>query len=232
MTLEARITAVVQAIGADIKALQSAPATDVFANYVSVHLPLDGVVTNPFIHNTSRPSLSTYATGGVTLSGSGPFTGKAAHFATVADCIALNLLEFPSDFFCEAWVYIPDIAAANTVFAVGSAAAGSIGFYVTTAGKLELSRYGDSNTTGATTLALNQWHHVAAAKFGTSYMVFLNGVLDGASTSSFVCTKKDLKVGAVWGAGFRGAMADVRLTGAARFTASFARPTAQHPPAR
>ncbi len=63
--------------------------------------------------------------------------------------------------------------------------------------------------TGATTVSINTWHHVVGVNDGTSIKVYLDGVLDGTSATTYVPTDgaSSLKIGA------RGDDANTRLGG-------------------
>lgn len=93
--------------------------------------------------------------------------------------------------------------------------------------------------TGATTLALNTWYHVAATRVGTSATLWVNGVSDGTSSSvpsTLNNGARPLYVGwedrttADTAFNFPGYISNLRLVkGAAIYTANFTTPSAPLP---
>jgi hypothetical protein len=93
---------------------------------------------------------------------------------------------------------------------------------------------GSGLTTGATTLAINTWHHVALTREGTNFKLWANGVLD--ATSPTVTASVTSNVGPELGRRpdsaeyYAGYMDEVRITnGIARYTSNFTPPTAPFP---
>jgi hypothetical protein len=110
---------------------------------------------------------------------------------------------------------------------------------ITAAGKIRYLSLSSSavltGPTGATTLSINTWYHIAFARQGNAYRLFLDGVLDGSGTSSNLFT--DLaspfcigRAGDFNSLYAHGHMDELRITkGTARYTANFTPPAAAFP---
>ena len=137
------------------------------------------------------------------------------------------------DFTVECWIYLNAINRVNGIWTNGPAAAGSFGFYVTSGNKLEASYYGGATVTGATSLAVNTWYHVAVSRSGTTNRVFLNGTQDATNTSSNNNTTSKCMVGNSFTDqpdSPNGYIDDLRITkGVARYTTTFTPPAAAFP---
>lgn len=85
----------------------------------------------------------------------------------------------------------------------------------------------------AATISTNQWVHVAITRSGTTLRRFINGTLNGSTTTSTNYSGTDFKIGGSphGNVGYlTGYIDDVRVTvGTARYTASFTPPTAAFP---
>lgn len=152
------------------------------------------------------------------------------------------------DFCDEAWVYPTSVSGSDHAV-MARQASGTTGaayqFRISSAGKLQgIFRPDGSSSataiTGATTVTINTWHHVAMSRSGGTVRLFLDGALDGsgAYAGSFdPAAARPLTVGMVdpgdgLGGQFAGYIDEVRRTkGAARYTAAFAVPTAPFPDA-
>lgn len=95
---------------------------------------------------------------------------------------------------------------------------------------------GGVSVVSAGTLAANAWHHVAFCRSGTTIRAFANGTLvnSATDTNDYLCdSNRPLFGGYTPGSGaywFNGFLDDFRITkGVARYTSSFAVPTAAFP---
>ena len=134
------------------------------------------------------------------------------------------------DITIECWVYVS--AKSNcTFFAKGSGASNweyFLGYDGTT---LSLFYNGNTSVTMTDTISLNTWTHVAMSRYGSSLMVFINGVRAVNATYSGTTTYTNpLGVGAaipLAGSGYvmNGYIQDFRITkGIARYTTNFTPP--------
>ena len=88
--------------------------------------------------------------------------------------------------------------------------------------------------TGAQSIAINQWYHIAAVRSGTTTTIYVNGVAKSSSTVVYSDVSSPLYIGhgRYTGGNFdlKGYMDDVRITkGVARYTSGFTPPTETFP---
>jgi len=100
---------------------------------------------------------------------------------------------------------------------------------------------GDSNTAswevailGTTILQINKWYHIAVTRSGSTFQMFINGILQNSATwaGTIYINSANLTVGANSTSTyyFNGAIDDLRITkGVARYTEAFTPPTAPLP---
>lgn len=140
-------------------------------------------------------------------------------------------------FTIEMWVYPTGTSTASTCIGFGAAdpvtTAVSWQFGLSAANKATMYTFsGTGNTlTGASTLALNTWTHIAFANNGGTATIYVNGVADvsGPFTNPSANTT-NLVLGQVGGVKFAGLIDDLRITnGVARYTAAFTPSTIAFP---
>jgi hypothetical protein len=102
--------------------------------------------------------------------------------------------------------------------------------FINTSNALQYNDGAASVITGATTVPLNSWSHVAVSRSGTSTRLFLNGVQQG---STYTDTRNYIQTPVTIGArfnniqNFTGYIDELRISkGVARYTANFTAPTA------
>lgn len=139
----------------------------------------------------------------------------------------------------EAWVYptaYPSYGA--PLFGQGGSGGSTDQYFgLSSIGKIQLYRAtslpGSINLSGASIVPLNTWSNITLSQDGTTYRLFLNGVLDGSasSASGWVNTGRDLNVGwhivqgyAQYQAYFAGGIAGIRVSDICRYTANFSPP--------
>lgn len=177
----------------------------------------------------SGPSIRTAASkfGGASLA----FTGGAALGAGIGQDWTFTASD---DYTVEFWFY-------------RTAGAGSTACMVATNGNNRWSFFwrGASNRAAvycaacgsfmesATILQLNRWYHYALTKQGSTFRLFIDGVLETTASSSQATDAANVSLNVGGGFGgeyFSGYIDDVRITkGVARYTASFAPPARAYP---
>jgi hypothetical protein len=94
--------------------------------------------------------------------------------------------------------------------------------------------YSGAIVTGVTVIPANTWTHVAVSRSGTTFRLFVNGVVDATATSSSSQTLNAADIFYVGRSGYdsgrivTGYLDDVRITkGIARYTSNFTPQTSQ-----
>jgi hypothetical protein len=170
------------------------------------------------------------------------FGGASGLFDGTGDYItAPNSADFNfgvGDFTIEAWVRLNAVGQFHTITNQMTASNRGWMFDVTSGNKLRLYGYITSwqelgiSTTSLTT---GQWYHCAATREGTSFKVFLDGVLEDTTVISGAILDENSALftvghGAVPVRYHNGWIDDLRITkGLARYTATFTSPSAQLP---
>lgn len=143
----------------------------------------------------------------------------------------------------ESWVRLNGIG--SRCFVCGQSdvtgANGSTSFYVarTVGDKMSAGAFSGStqicNIVGSTTIAANQWYHVAFVRIGSTFTLYLDGASEGTASdaSSINASVYDFSVGGLGefsGDSLNGYVQDVRwMIGAAAYTAPFTPPSARLP---
>jgi hypothetical protein len=189
--------------------------------------------------NAAATGTAKYGTYSLAFDGSGDYL-------RVAGSLDFSL---PGDFTLETWVYF-NAASAEFAGAYGACLmatyptgdAGALGWQMringTASGYDTINIYtGLADLNIAATVNLNQWHHVAVTRSGSSIRAFVDGVQAGSTVTNsdpFATTAgTDLYVGQLnahpYLFSLNGRLDDLRITrGAARYVASFTPPTAAH----
>jgi len=134
------------------------------------------------------------------------------------------------NFTIECWVYLTSTPSSQMVI-VSTYQSASSGFSFTIESNvIKMRMLGDPVVvSGATSVTINTWHHIAISRNGTSLKVFLDGVQDGSATNSDNITINStlLNIGRLPNnSGFLvGYLDDLRITRYARYTTTFTPPT-------
>ena len=188
----------------------------------------DASTNNFAITNTGgvAPSLNTPVTGG----GSQYFNGSS--YLKSSSSTAFNFGS--SDFTIECWAYPTSYSSLGTLFTtadptddqgifLGLNSDGTIQ-YLAGDGTWQF----DTNTTAA--VPLNTWSHVAIARSGNDFNVFINGTLVSTTTNSvsLTNTNNSISIGgrAAYSQIFAGYLSNTRVSNSALYTTTFTPPTA------
>ena len=145
---------------------------------------------------------------------------------------------FQQNFTAEFWVYFNAVTGTPHILNMGGSseydAGGRATVWVNSSLFLLLSTNG-GGITGATTLAVNTWYHVALTKASGTWQLWLNGVSQGTTASTVFPTSSLQEIGIgsqhyQTNNFFNGYIDDLRITkGVARYTANFTPPAAPFP---
>jgi hypothetical protein len=163
-------------------------------------------------------------------SGSAVFNGTSSLLALSGSNNSMT--QFAGDFTIEGWIY-PTNTTNRAIFDTRISAGGVGGFelYIGT-NVLMVAQQGTTIITGATTVSINAWHHVALVRLGGMVSAYLDGVLQG-SPYAFGSSTFDgcLYIGGLFVSGssigyyFQGYMDEFRITKSAQYKAAFTVPT-------
>ena len=205
-------------------------AGDPFYSNVSLLLHCDGANGSTTFTDTSPTPKTVTAVGNAQVSTAQSKYGGAS--ATFGSSSYLNL---PSNsvfdygtgaLTIEAWIY--PTTATGSIYSQRNG--GGITFRVLNQKLSFFYGEGTASVTGPTTIALNQWHHVALTRSGNSFQMWLNGVAEGSASAVSASMPAGItpRIAAALYAtleAFSGFMDDVRITkGVARYSSTFTPP--------
>jgi hypothetical protein len=184
--------------------------------------------------NTAKNVLETVGNAQISTTQS-KWGGSSMAFDGTGDYLSVpntGLLEpRAGDFTWEAWVYHTTSASGTENYFAQTN--GGLAVNRVSSGRLQVDIYNVAGImTGATTIPINQWVHLAVCRRGSSWYGFLNGVVDCTATASNDINGggNAIGIGATsTGIGpFTGYMDDMRFTkGYARYITNFTPPTSQ-----
>jgi hypothetical protein len=223
---------------------------DAYFSSVSLLLHGDGTLAD-----SSSAARTVTAYGSATATGAAKFGSAALSFSGSSSYLraaASSAYAFPGDFTLETWVFFTSASASFSGFygaaimstypGGGSPNAGwQWRINGTSSGFDQINLYtGATDLTWSASFNLNQWHHVAISRSGSSIRAFVDGVQQGSTTTNSdnmsPSTNADLWIGRLDLGGYEfqlpGRLDDLRVTkGVARYTANFTPPTAAFPDA-
>ena len=222
---------------------KSYPAKDdPYVGNVSLLLDFDGVNGSTTFIDKSLNNISITAIGNSSITSFSKFGSGAGYFDGNGDYLEMNnsnLAMGTSSFTIEMWVYFLDLPPSGQYRGLcNTSGQGYTTWWFAlenTTGtiRLRLGRHGDGAVYGYTnwTPSLNTWYHVAATKDGNNIYLFINGISQSVTNSNNWSTRDFsttlFRVGMTDTVqSLYGYIDDLRLTKAARYTASFTPPTA------
>lgn len=172
-------------------------------------------------NTTASTAESKYAGSSIYFDGGGDYIKLDGNFSTF----------FDNAWTIEFWVNLNSLSTSNAI-SIGDGSGvdgmyllhGGNGFYLGSSGSWNISAYTSS------TITVGQWHHCAVTWDGSSYRIFVDGVLENTAVSSAKLGPGPytMAIGATYTGNqpTNGYIEDLRLTqGVARYTESFTPPT-------
>ena len=157
---------------------------------------------------------------------------SSMYFDGAGDNILTDVMAASGDFTVETWIYfdgqIPNPANQSPTFFVWGTTTFML-YATSTTRILNMIGNGSGLISSSTAMTADTWHHVAFAREGSTGRLFLDGNLEGSTTSFSTSINARAVIGSEESAGypFKGYMSDLRITkGLARYTANFTPPTA------
>lgn len=228
-------------------ALPVTDALNVDANTVDPYWPLDSLVM-PMTAIVDLKGASITQTGTVALSTATKKFVSSATFGTAGNYLSTPYDKtkydwWTNDHTVEMWIYPRSHKDSsyniNQVLCIGNMSPTADNNYWSFGpnrnGKLTFYYWSGvtNSVVGSTTIALNQWTHIAMTHSGGIVRLFVNGALDATVTLAVTPlsgTEFNLVIGQMFGTAFDGQIEDLRITkGKARYTKSFAVPTTANP---
>jgi hypothetical protein len=211
---------------------------DLFRSNVSLLLHGDGTNGSTTIIDSSPTPKTVTAVGNAQISTvQSKFGGAGIAFDGTGDYLTvpsnLGFAFGAQDFTVEAWVYFGNLTSFNSIASTRDSNNTITGWTIGLNSSEALYFYTNTFNIQGSALSQNTWHHIAAARSGTSLKMFANGTQAGSTaTDSRDYTNQTFAVGATIDGNqvFNGYIDDLRITkGIARYTANFTPPTAPFP---
>ncbi|NBW22848.1 MAG: LamG domain-containing protein [Caulobacteraceae bacterium] len=212
---------------------------DASFNSVRLLLPFDGANGSTTFVDSSLSNRTVSANGTAALSTSQSKYGGASLYidgssTAFAQCLSSALDIGSSDFAAECWYYPLDntgTGGTRTIFHFNNGGPGGLHIHRNTSQQLVVDNGVTGTTAGTITMAINQWHHIAVTRSGTTIRGFVNGSQALTHTAQSYATADRLQIGRYGTGGTTGNMYgyvdDVRVTaGVARYTSTFTPPGA------
>ena len=209
--------------------IPTAPLTTSASNTtVLLSMTNAGIYDNAMMNNLETVGNAQVSTSVVKYgSGSLAFDGTGDYLQIPA---SPNLTFGTGSFTVECWFRIAASGTRYNLFGNIGTGDTSFGAYVYTDGTVRSGTYNTNLAVSSGTVGPNIWYHYAFTWDGTTYRQFINGVLDGTSSTAKNLSDSTTvwQVGAIpWTASYllNGYMDDLRITkGVARYTANFQPP--------
>jgi hypothetical protein len=119
----------------------------------------------------------------------------------------------------EAWVYLDGYPASRSwLLNLGQLNAGAHHWLIQPDGSTQLGYFGAGGTQFNPSLPQNEWVHIATSHTGSTYSVYINGVLVGSAAAGFIFNNTNLNIGFPFNneAYFNGKIDELRVWNIAR----------------
>ena len=158
------------------------------------------------------------------IGGSGYFDGTSGtNLATTAT----QIIPATGDFTVEGWIY-PNTTGPLLFSQATNSNAGRFQAYIDTNALYVIFGASGNNYRSTNKFTLNAWNYYAITRTGSTFTMYVNGILDGTYSSSMTINNEILRIGTYYSAGaeFNGYMSDFRVTNSNIYSSTFTLPTA------
>ena len=220
-----------------------APPAD---TYTKLLLHMDGDDGSTTFVDSSPAARSVTASGSAQVSASyakfsqgGSFNGQNASYLSIPN--STDWVFGNSDFTVEGWFYLSGTNQPYTCLIATTSGVDHSGWAINLNSTGTKARFvaGDNSTAwkvelvGTTTLSTNAWHHVAVARSGNVFKLFLDGVQEATATNAVTISDVGIPLRLAsfvsYNAPLLGYLDEIRISnGIARWTADFTPPTAPY----
>lgn len=171
-----------------------------------------------------------YGTNGFYL----PFTSNASSYAgyfntgsQYLETTATQIIPATGDFTIEAMTYMTSFANYPEIAVQGTAGnAGRTQFGINSSGQLFIGAGAGGGTATGITMSLNRWYYVAVTRSGSTFNLYVNGILSGTVTASVTVQNTTFRVGIDWGGDYtNGYISNLRVSNVVRTISPSTAPT-------
>jgi hypothetical protein len=171
-----------------------------------------------------------YGTNGFYL----PFTSNASSYAgyfntgsQYLETTATQIIPATGDFTIEAMTYMTSFANYPEIAVQGTAGnAGRTQFGINTSGQLFIGAGAGGGPATGITMSLNRWYYVAVTRSGSTFNLYVNGILSGTITASVTVQNTTFRVGIDWGGDYtNGYISNLRVSNVVRTISPSTAPT-------
>jgi hypothetical protein len=190
--------------------------------------PLTITVNGPPSVQAFSPFNPTSAWSASTVAGSGYFDGTGDYLSNTAN----NIIPSTGDFTFETWIYPTQVSTLQYLLSTTSSNTGNkCHLYINTSAYVGIqtgAAYRDSSTTK---VIANAWNHIACTRTGSTYAIFVNGVLQTISGSGTMASSLDntpTQIGSRDSgiSPITGYLSSTRVSNSVLYTVTFTPPTA------
>jgi hypothetical protein len=212
----------------------TAPLTSVANTSLLLNFTNAGIIDNTMISNLETVGNAQISTAQTKFGGGSMYFDGTGDYLTIPSNVNLELGS--GNFTLEAWIYLNAYTNSGAVISKGvngaylifMGASNELAFYASTTG----SSWTISNLAIASSPSLNNWHHVAVTREGSTVRTFFNGtgIATQSISGSLVSQPNVPVIIGYYANSMNGYIDDLRITkGIARYTTTFTPPTSAFP---
>ena len=163
-----------------------------------------------------------------TVGGSGYFDGTGDYLSNTAN----NIIPSTGDFTVETWIYPTQVSTLQYLLSTTSSNTGNkFHLYINASAYVGIQTGGSYRDSSTTKIIANAWNHIACTRTGSTYAIFVNGVLQtiagtGTMASSLDNTPTQIGSRDSGISPITGYLASTRVSNSVLYTVTFTPPTA------